>query len=85
VYSEKYKIRRGNRLVYLLLCATRSISLRFAKPADLMSLLAASISSSATHSCMLFGVFMLAWRAPSQMWRIARSMRLCGATSTDKW
>ena len=36
--------------VYLLDCATRSISLRFAIPALLISLLAAKISSLATAS-----------------------------------
>jgi len=72
-------------LFYLLDCATRSISLRFATPALLMSLLAASTSSSARVSWMLRGLFMLAALAPSLMWRIARSILRCGATSTDRW
>ncbi len=72
-------------MVYLLDCATRSISLRLATPALLMSWFAASTSSSATASWIDLGLFALAARAPSVMWRIARSMRLCGATSTDRW
>jgi hypothetical protein len=61
-------------LVYLLLCATRSISLRLATPADLMSLAAAKTSSSARVSCMLRELLMLAARAPSVMWRMAKSI-----------
>lgn len=70
---------------YLLDCATRSISLRLAMPALLMSLFAAKISSSASVSWMLRGLFMLAALAPSLMWRMARSILRCGATSTDRW
>ena len=69
---------------YLLDCATRSISLRLAMPALFMSLLAAKTSSFATASCMLRGLFFDAALAPSVMWRIAKSMRRCGATSTDR-
>ena len=50
-----------------------------------MSLLAASTSSFAIASCMLSGLFFVAALAPSVMWRIARSIRRCGATSTDRW
>jgi len=70
---------------YLLDCATRSISFRLATPALLMSLFAASISSSASVSWMLRGLFLDAFLAPSVICRRARSIRRCGATSTDRW
>ena len=72
-------------VVYLLDCATRSISLRLAMPALFMSLFDANTNSSARVSWMLRGLFMLPARAPSLMWRMARSILRCGATSTDKW
>ncbi len=50
-----------------------------------MSLFAANVSSSATHSSIDLGVLSEAARAPSLMCLMAKSMRLCGATSTDKW
>ncbi len=63
----------------------RSISWRLAMAELLMSWLAARISSSASVSCMLRGLLELAARAPSARWRMARSMRRCGAMSTDMW
>ena len=72
-------------VVYLLLCATRSISLRFATATLFMSLAAASVSSSASVSWMLFGVLAEDAFAPAVMWRTARSILRCGATSTDRW
>lgn len=63
----------------------RSISWRLAMAALLMSWFAARISSSAMVSCMLRGLLIEALRAPSVMWRMARSMRRCGAMSTDRW
>ena len=51
-------------VAYLLDCATRSISLRLATPALLMSLFAASISSSAMVSWMLVGCLLLMLLAP---------------------
>jgi hypothetical protein len=56
--------RKIMKILYLLDCATRSITLRFATPALLISLFAARISSSASVSWMLFGLFMLAALAP---------------------
>lgn len=50
-----------------------------------MSLFAANVSSSATHSSIERGLLSDAAREPSLMCLIARSMRLCGATSTDRW
>ncbi len=50
----------------------------------LMSWFAARISSSANVSCMLRGLLELAARAASVRWRMARSMRRCGAMSTDR-
>jgi len=52
----------------------RSISLRLATPALLMSLLAAKISSSAMVSGTLRGLFALAVRAPSVRLRSAKSI-----------
>jgi len=63
----------------------RSISWRLAMPALLMSLLAARISSSAMVSGRLRGLLAEFLRAPSVMWRMARSMRRWGAMSTDRW
>ena len=63
----------------------RSISWRLAMAALLMSWFAARISSSAIVSCMLRGLLELAARAPAVRWRMARSMRRCGAMSTDRW
>jgi len=63
----------------------RSISWRLAMAALLMSCFAARISSSASVSWMLRGLLELTVRAPSARWRIARSMRRCGAMSTDRW
>jgi len=50
-----------------------------------MSLFAAKSSSSATHSSIERGLLSEAERAPSLMCLMAKSMRLCGATSTDRW
>ena len=63
----------------------RSISLRLAMPALLMSLLAARISSSATVSGRLRGLLAAVLRAPSVRLRRDRSMRRWGAMSTDRW
>ena len=63
----------------------RSISWRFAMPALLMSWFAARTSSSARVSWIDFGLLIEAARAPSVMCLTARSMRLCGATSTLRW
>ena len=63
----------------------RSISLRLATPALFMSLLAARMSSSAIVSGRLRGLLAAVLRAPSVRLRIDRSMRRCGAMSTDKW
>ena len=54
-------------------------------PALLISRFAASISSSATHSSIERGLLIDACLAPSVICLMARSMRLCGATSTDRW
>ena len=63
----------------------RSISLRLAIATLFMSLFAASTSSSARVSCMLRGLLAEEALAPSVMWRMARSILRCGATSTDRW
>ena len=63
----------------------RSISLRLATPALLMSLFAARISSSAIVSGRLRGLLAAVLRAPSVRLRSDRSMRRCGAMSTDRW
>ena len=70
---------------YLLDWAMRSISLRLATPALLMSLLAARINSSARVSGKLRGLLAAFLRAPSVKLRSARSMRRWGAMSTDRW
>ena len=62
----------------------RSISLRLDTPALLMSLFAARISSSAIVSGMLRGLFAAILRAPSVRLRSAKSIRRCGAMSTDR-
>ena len=62
----------------------RSISLRLATPALFISLLAARLSSSAIVSGRLRGLFAAILRAPSVRLRSAKSMRRCGAMSTDK-
>ena len=62
----------------------RSISLRLAMPALLMSLLAARISSSAMVSGRLRGLLAAVLRAPSVRLRSDRSMRRWGAMSTDR-
>ena len=50
-----------------------------------MSLFAANTSSSARVSCMLRGLFAEDALAPAVIWRMAKSILRCGATSTDKW
>ena len=68
-------MKREDLRFYLLDWAMRSISLRLATPALLMSLLAARISSSATVSGRLRGLLAAVLRAPSVRLRSARSMR----------
>lgn len=63
----------------------RSISLRLATPALFMSLFAARMSSSAIVSGRLRGLLAAILRAPSVRLRSAKSMRRCGAMSTDRW
>ena len=68
-------MKREDLRFYLLDWAMRSISLRLATPALLMSLLAARIISSATVSGRLRGLLAAVLRAPSVRLRSARSMR----------
>ena len=68
-------MKREDLRFYLLDWAMRSISLRLATPALLMSLLAARISSSATVSGRLRGLLAELLRAPSVRLRSAKSMR----------
>ena len=63
----------------------RSISLRLAMPALLISFFAARISSSAIVSGRLRGLFAAVLRAPSVRLRSDKSIRRWGAISTDRW
>ncbi len=83
---KNLKIKNKERkIVYLLDCATRSISFRFAMATLFMSLFAAKTSSSARVSWMLRGLLAEEALAPSVICRIARSILRWGATSTDRW